>query len=894
MEKLFLKQAYVRVNECSPLKRIHCRLFTIIFFSLLGLILSLSIQFLLSEPAGAEVTFSELNKTVREEQAQGLYSRACNRILQYFDLPDEDCRTLTVERRELLFNNLSKPLNDKLNNLRKRQKEENQELLNTLQRRQREENQELLNTFQRQLNQVFNDVRNSRENENQELLENIQRQLNAPVLRNSFQGILEPYSEALYSLGDLLRILGDLELSGDILKLSLQIATITESKSTISAINLSLGNTAQTLAKKAEDLEDTQQANKEVSKALKFYKQALATAPSTNTDRWFRVQLNRLSLLVKLPQYWSEVQTLWPEIESQLEKSNPSPVTVYARVHLAQSLTCLKLTELKNQRKYSSPISRRCNILGSRFEETREGLNQTFEWTGISDLLTTAVQLSETPDYWRTKSTALGSLGELYELTQQWNYAQDLTKEALGIAQSIQAWDLAYQWQWQLARIHRNQSQIDRALKEYAVAVETLKYIRGDLLSLNPDVQFSFRDNIEPVYREYIDLLLQPDRADKNLKKARDVIASLQLAELENFLQEACTESQPEQIERVTDNQDPTAAVIYPIILEDRIEVILKLPGKKENLRHYSFDVSQSEVEKTLRELQLALEEEYTFKRVKELSEVVYEWLLRKAEQDLEGIKTLVFFLDTPLRNIPMAALYDGKHYLIENYAVAIAPSLQLPNPQPLPEKRLRVLAAGLTEPPEDFRSNFSVLPQVKNELNAIEQTGVSVKRLSDAKFTSTAFRNRINASTFEVVHLATHGEFSSRPLDTFLLAADGKIQVNQIDELFRTRGRTRSDAIELLVMSACETASGDKRATLGISGVAVRAGARSAIASLWSLLDESSVEFTQYFYEALVKNPEVKTKAQALQIAQQSLLKDARYEHPRFWAPYILVGNWL
>lgn len=877
MEKPFLRPADIRVNECSPLKRIHCRLFTIIFFSLLGLTLSLSIQFLLSEPAtGAEVDFSKLNKTVREEQAQGLYSRACNRILQEaFELPDEDCRTLTVERQELLFNNLQKPLNDVFNNLRKLQKEENPELLNTL---------------QRQLNEVFNDFRSSREDKNQELIEHIRRQLDSLNLRNNFQ--LKEYSEALYSLGDLLRILGDLELSTKILKLSIRIAILAESKSTISAINLSLGNTAQALAKKAEDLEDTQQANEEASKALEFYKQALATAPSTSTDRWFRVQLNRLSLLVKLPQYWSEVQTLWSEIESQLEKSNPSPVTVYARIHLAQSLTCLKLTELKNQRKYSSPISRRCNILGSRFEETREGLNQTFEWTGINDLLTTAVQLSNTPDYLRTKSKALGSLGELYELTQQWDYAQDFTKEALGIAQSIQAWDLAYLWQWQLARIHRNQSQIDRALKEYAVAVETLKYVRGELLSVNPDVQFSFRENIEPVYREYVDLLLQSDITDEKLKKARDVIASLQLAELENFLQEACAGSQPEEIEQVIDNQDSTAAVIYPIILENRIEVLLKLPG--ENLRHYSFFVSQSKVEKTLRELQLALEEEYTFKAVKELSEVVYDWLLRKAEKDLAGIETLVFFLDTPLRNIPMAALYDGKHYLIDKYAVAIAPSLQLQNPQSLPKTRLRVLAAGLTEPPEEFRSNFSVLPQVKNELNAIEQTGVSVKRLSDGKFTSTAFRNRINASTFEIVHLATHGEFSSRPLETFLLAADGKIQVNQLDELFRKRGQIRSDAIELLVMSACETASGDKRATLGISGVAVRAGARSAIASLWSLLDESSAEFTKYFYEALLNNPEVKTKAQALQIAQQSLLEDARYEHPRFWAPYILVGNWL
>jgi CHAT domain-containing protein len=141
------------------------------------------------------------------------------------------------------------------------------------------------------------------------------------------------------------------------------------------------------------------------------------------------------------------------------------------------------------------------------------------------------------------------------------------------------------------------------------------------------------------------------------------------------------------------------------------------------------------------------------------------------------------------------------------------------------------------------------------------------------------------------VVHLATHGQFSSSPDETFILAYDQPINVNQLNQFLQTHTENRPDGIELLVLSACQTATGDQRATLGIAGISVRAGARSAIASLFNVNDNSTALLMSQFYQELAQ-PNV-TKAEALRRAQISLLQQENYQSPYYWSPYILVGNW-
>ena len=266
--------------------------------------------------------------------------------------------------------------------------------------------------------------------------------------------------------------------------------------------------------------------------------------------------------------------------------------------------------------------------------------------------------------------------------------------------------------------------------------------------------------------------------------------------------------------------------------------------------------------------------------------------LIKPVESELEknGVKTLVFVLDGALRQIPMAALHDGEHYLIEKYALAVSPSLDLLPPRSLPNNQLQVLAAGISQKIPGF--NGSALPEVKDELKQISEVTESVI-LSNQEFTGHALESEINERPFSVVHLATHGQFSSSPDQTYIRAWDKRININELKTLLENRAENQPEAIDLLVLSACETASGDKRAALGLAGVAVRAGARSTLATLWSVNDKSTAELMSQFYKTLSHRANsTMTKAKALQSAQLELLR--RYEAPFYWAPYVLVGNWL
>lgn len=663
----------------------------------------------------------------------------------------------------------------------------------------------------------------------------------------------------LRSLGNALRIVGNLSQSQQILQQSLQLAQQLGSPQEIAATLASLGNTVRS------------QQNPQA--ALAYYQQAASVSPTASTQ--LQAQLNQLSLLLETGDLGA-AQALLPQIQSQLASVPTSQTKVYARITLAQNLIRLQQAQSKAQTGVPS-------------------------WLEIGKLLASAVQEAKYLQDPRATSYALGNLGGLYEQTQQWTNAQELTQQALVLAQGINALDIAYRWQWQLGRLLQAQGQTQLAIAAYDEAVQTLQTLRYDLVAINPDVQFSFQEEVEPVYRELVSLLLQSNDtaqpSQQNLQKARQTIESLQLAELNNFFRAACLDAN-RQIDQVVDEQDRTAAVIYPIILRDafggsrsdhRLEVIVKLP--QQPLRHHSIIVSQAEFETTLEQLQQQLIEPDTFIEVQALSQKVYEWLIRPQLTTLNAsnIQTLVFVLDGALRNIPMAALYDAQRqqYLIEQYSIALAPGLQLINPQPLQRQRLQALTAGLSQP----RYGFGGLNYVEREIEQITSE-VSSRVLLNQEFTSQALQNQVNSLSFPVVHLATHGQFSSNIEQTFILAWDKPINVNELNDLLRTRSRNRSSAIELLVLSACETAAGDKRAALGIAGIAVRAGARSTLASLWSVDDQSTALLMSQFYAELASNQA--NKANALRQAQLSLLKNPNYAHPMYWSAYVLVGNWL
>ena len=651
--------------------------------------------------------------------------------------------------------------------------------------------------------------------------------------------------KGLQSLGVVLQVVGDLQQSREVLEESLPIAQSLDAPVETSDILFSLGNTARDL--------------QEPETALDYYQQAVTTTTSPQIQ--IEAQLNQLSLHVNLKE-WQSAIALLPPIESNLANLPRSRMSVYTAVNFAQSLEKLAASSLENGQKTSSiPLKKAAQVLASALKQAKS----------IKDS--------------RAEAYALTQLGSLYEQTAQSSEALTLTKNALQIAQGINASDIAAHASWQLGRLLKQTGDTSSAIAAYTEAVNTLKSLRNDLVAINPDVQFSFQESVEPVYRELVGLLLQSNPSQKQLGQAREVIESLQQAELENFFREACLNALPKQIDEV----DQKAAVIYPIILADRLEVILSLPGQP--LLSYTTSLPQRDVESTLDQLLQSLNPAFSSQERLRLSQQVYNWLIRPAQDDLASnkVETLVFVLDGFLRNLPMAALHDGKQYLVEKYSIALTPGLQLVEPQSLKQKQLKALVAGMSEASQ----GFSALPGVEFELDEIASR-VPSELLLNQEFTSISLKEQIKQTPFPVIHLATHGQFSSNPEETFFLTWNDKIKVNEFKNLLSSKEQGESSSIELLVLSACQTAAGDKRAALGLAGMAVRSGARSTLATLWSVKDESTALLMAQFYRELAQLQPGVSKAEVLRQAQLALIKSPQYKHPFYWAPFILVGNWL
>jgi CHAT domain-containing protein/cytochrome c556 len=660
----------------------------------------------------------------------------------------------------------------------------------------------------------------------------------------------------LRSLGDALMVIGDLTQSQKILEQSLFVAQRLELPAQMAASLLSLGNNAR--------------AKQKIAQALDYYQQTITKSVSPLTK--VQAQLNQLSLLIDTQQL-SQIPNLIPSITAELQQLPPSRASIYAQINYAQSLMKALNPESKLQSKNLDSIT--------STEDLARLLANTIKQAG---------SLGDT----QAEAYGLLSLGNLYENNRQWQEAQTITQQGLMLAQSSNAPDIMYRLEWQLGRLFSAQKNIPSAIAAYDAAVTTLKSLRGDLVAVHQDVQFNFRDSVEPIYRQSVELLLESQGEnidEQTLDKARQRIETLQLAELDNFFREACLQGESVLIDQVVDEDNPTTAILYPIILPKRLQVIVKIPHQ--DLKHYSANVTQLEVDTLITQLRKNLVNPTATNEIKAKSKQVYDWLLKPIESELaaRGVKTIVFVLDGTLRNLPMAALYDGEQYLIEKYAIALSVGLQLLDPKPLQRQELRALTAGLTQPPAGF-PDYSPLPAVKSEVNLIASAGVSTKSLLDQQFTSQALEKEVNNAAFNVVHLATHGQFSSVADQTFILANDRRIYVKEFDDLLRNREQTQPRAVELLVLSACQTALGDNRAALGLAGAAVRAGARSTVASLWQIDDESTALFVGEFYQQLKNNKS--TKAEALRLAQLKLLQHPNYQAPSFWSAYVLIGNWL
>ncbi|MEP0850973.1 MULTISPECIES: CHAT domain-containing protein [Cyanophyceae] len=289
-------------------------------------------------------------------------------------------------------------------------------------------------------------------------------------------------------------------------------------------------------------------------------------------------------------------------------------------------------------------------------------------------------------------------------------------------------------------------------------------------------------------------------------------------------------------------------------------------------------------------------------------SQQLYQWLIAPLEADLqaEDIQNLVFILDSGLRSMPLAALHDGKQFLVEKYSLSLMPSLTLTDTRYTNIKNSKLLAMGSSE-----FSNQKPLPAVPVELATITQLWQGKSFLNDG-FTLENLKSQRSKQPFGIVHLATHAEFQPGDIsNSYIQLWNQQLRLDQL----RTLG-WNNPPVELLVLSACRTALGDEEAELGFAGLAVQAGVKSALASLWYISDEGTLGVMTEFYQQLKKAP---IKAEALRRAQIAMLKgqirlqsgylynskqrvdlpselsnlrNTTFTHPYYWAAFTMIGN--
>ncbi|MEL6437882.1 MAG: CHAT domain-containing protein [Cyanobacteria bacterium J06621_8] len=719
----------------------------------------------------------------------------------------------------------------------------------------------------------------------------------------------------------------------------------------LGATLLTLGNMQKLAGDKTRDRLDYDKiteiiARKEPPSALKPYDLAFKAYKDAAVNRYaleitkIQSQLNHLALLIEIKAWWQQ------EIERRIKSWQR--FEQMGKIKAAESFATALTAELDhdenqliaaiNIKLRQLPLSHQGIFAQINYAQSLIKLQQTSQ---VKSILQEALLQARELDDKLGESYTLGYLGQCYGEEGLLPEAIALTNQALmvtaGQTSKSDAREISYLWQSQLGQLLEQQGKIKEAIAAYTLAFNTLQSLRTDLNVNHQVVQFNFRQEVKPLYLRLASLLLRADNAeelaaakslhalstriatntDNNLELARQVLESLQLAELDNFFQDPC--SQTADVAVTIDALDSQAAVIYPIVLEDRLEVILSIAGQP--LRRFTTAVPATKVNETLDTLYDSLyNRSLNNSAVNILSttplnprelrentqmllpklEQLYDWLIKPWETELapKQIDTLVFVLNGRLQNVPMAALYDGQQYLLEKYAVALAPSLQLLDTEPTSRSQMKVLAAGLSQQVEIKGEIFPALFNVPQELNQIQTIFPQSRQLLNQEFTAGNLKQQLQRG-YPIVHLATHGVFSSDPEETFIVMGDRNI-IN-LDSLNNMLTNSQGNKPELIVLSACDTATGDERAVLGLAGVAVRSGS-STVASLWSVEDNFTTKLMSQFYRQL-ENPDLK-KVTALRSAQLSLMDSLRSNppapqlqemppHPYYWASYVMVGNW-
>ncbi|WGV29099.1 CHAT domain-containing protein [Halotia branconii] len=683
---------------------------------------------------------------------------------------------------------------------------------------------------------------------------------------------------ALQSLGQVLRLIDKLDESKLVLEETLLLSQQT-SLENVSDILLLLGNTKQSIYQRSRNeykwIEEpifretiVNLIPQKARESLDIY-QFLESKANTPVVK-LQAQLNRLNLLLDFDEWLTD---------------KPQLIDTYTKI--SQQIQPLIKLILQNPSAFSQLSDEQSIQAKLNFANNLSKIQEKLLQSVAVQYATSALETAKNINSERLESESLGTLGKLNS-----GKSQTYFEKALSLAQSVHAYDIAYEWQQQLADLYQKQGKTEAAIQAYRATIESIAQISDNLLSSNLDTQFFFYEKVEPVYRNYMRLLI----TQKYPNFERQVIKTnqqLQVAQLEDYLK--CGKLDLVALDKI-DNLASASAIIHIIDLDDTIQVFAQFPDSSIHYHSADSKVVKNHVNALLNILQNNDLVSNSESLIIPHSQALYKQLIEPFNKSLPSNGTLVFVLDKSFQSLPMGILHNGTDYLFKQYSSSETLGSRVRQPKALSQENLNILTGGIsTFAPSFYDPNatqgLQPLPDVEIEIAEVIKQANSSVGLLNKEFNTKRFIQELSKEDFDILHLTTHAQFSSIPRRTGFLTWDQLVNVNQFGTLLKNQAQIHQNAIELLVLSACQTAKGNKMSALGIAGVAAQAGARSIIATLWLVDSKSSVILMDEFYKNIKKGV---PKSEALRLAQIALTAIPEYNNPYHWAPYLLVGSWL
>ena len=539
----------------------------------------------------------------------------------------------------------------------------------------------------------------------------------------------------------------------------------------------------------------------------------------------------------------------------------------------------------------------------------------------IYNALNESIDIAQKDNNSRIISYASGFLGKIYESDLLYSDAIKSTQKAIFFAQQGNYNELLYLWYWQYAKLLKNRgdkssNDLKNAVKAYEMAINILntsvnRYSCSEsiikreqapvsLYKVRPSFikdyfqVKSYENAVSSLYKEMISILfdqlnddLNKYDIDKKIKRIIYLVERLKKGEIIDFYKDECAARFINKLLFLDNNFinkfDPETAILYPIILNDYIGLIL-ISKKGYFYKKVKLDITK--LKNTAKIFRFNLQ---TKKQEFEIyANQLYKWLIQPVDLELEllKLKNLVIIPDSITKLIPFAALKNNNGFLIEKYAITILPFLYINDFQN--EKINHGLVSWNIDRQFLFSEQIGIsYHKIKNILKNKTKLDKCLCLSSNSNldfFSKTIYQN--NYSFVYFLHSAKFGDSIN---NSWIMTSDKKENMTYFQKILCNDSSTKP---ELLILNRCETDYSNEHAITGLLTLPYKTGSMSTISSLWTNNDEAGLKIIEQYFIAQ-KNQDI-SKAMALKIAQNNLLKNEKYKHPSNWAAYILTGNWF